>query len=347
MAEQTNAVMKRELKRAIIEHALNGARENGYEVLGWLTGFSTEDTVYILDAVPCTRYRRQSRYSAEADPTQEAELASRFPRNVGIVGLYHSHPFKMDHESGEFRRLHGVSELFHSGIDDAMLKSRSSRMKNYVSIVTDIDTISCYVMRRKKPNKIKENLVTDINFKDYMRPITSRLQLSHMQEFEKSLQLSDMIRAMEYGLVSQMDRKLTDEEVSIQQGPLGNVLRLLPFEKSSVSDPNTRDNFFRVFPNENKVAIKVVMNLSPTIYVQKGRIDIEKATESMQNEIADYIVFLTWNQIDYSDFEKHLNPDIKEMEVHLGRLSTKYDEESGIPKKVYTKPKRRMTLKKK
>lgn len=346
MAAQTNLVMKRELKQVIIEHALEGAREKGYEILGWLTGFSTEDTVYILDAVPCTKYKRQSRYTAEARPAQEAELASRFPRNVGIVGLYHSHPFKMDHESGEFRRLYGVSELFHSGIDDAMLKSRSSRMKNYVSIVTDIDTISCYVMQKKKPKKIKENLVVDINFKDHMRPVTSKLQITHEQEFESSSPLATMIRAMEYGLVSKLDKSLKEDDIEIQQGPVGNVLRLLPFEKGA-GDPNSKDNFFRIIPGEGHVKIKAVMNLAPTIYVHKGYIDEGRAAESLVNEITDYIVYLTWNQIDYSDFEKHISPDIKDLEVHLGRLTTKYDEDSGIPKKAYTKPKRRMTIKKK
>jgi hypothetical protein len=346
MATQTNLVMKRELKQAIIEHALEGAREKGYEILGWLTGFSTEDTVYILDAVPCTKYKRQSRYAAEAHPTQEAKLASGFPRNVGIVGLYHSHPFKMDHESAEFRRLHGVSELFHSGIDDAMLKSRSSRMKNYVSIVTDIDTISCYVMHKKKPRKIKENLVVDINFKDHMRPVTSKLQLVYEHEFKPGPVLASMIRSMEYGLVTRMDMNLKEEDIAIQQGPVGNVLRLLPFEKGDRGDSNTKDNFFRIIPSESHIKIKAVMNLAPTIYVHKGYIDLDKAAESLVNEITDYIVFLTWSQIDYSDFEKHLSSDIKELEIHLGRLTTKYDEESGIPKKVYTKPKRRMTIKK-
>jgi len=347
MAPQTNLVMKRELKQVIIEHALEGARDRGYEIMGWLTGFSTKDTVYILDAVPCTRYKRQSRYSAEADPTQEAELASRFPRNVGIVGLYHSHPFKMHHESAEFRRLHGVSELFHSGIDDAMLKSRSSRMKNYVSIVTDIDTISCYVMQKKKPKKIKENLVVDINFKDHMRPVTSKLQLVYEQEFKKEMPLPALIRAMEYGLVTSMDINLTEGDIEIQQGPLGNVLRLLPYEKKAMGDPNTKDNFFRMIPGEENVKIKAVMNLAPTIYVHKGYIDKSSAAESLVNEISDYIVFLTWNEIDYSDFERHLSPEIAELEIHLGRLATKYDEDSGIPEKVYTKPKRRMAIKKK
>ncbi len=347
MAAQANLVMKRELKQAIIEHALEGAKEKGYEILGWLTGFSTEDTVYILDAVPCTRYKKQSRYSAEADPTQEAELASRFPRNVGIVGLYHSHPFKMDHESGEFRRLYGVSALFHSGIDDAMLKTRSSRMKNYVSIVTDIDTISCHVMQKKKSKKIKENLVVDINFKDYMRPVTSKLQLVYEHEFESASALATKIRTVEYGLITKLDRTLKEDDIVIQQGPVGNVLRLLPFERGTGTDPNTKDNFFRITPGNTHVKVKAVMNLAPTIYVPKGYIDPARAAESLVNEITDYIVFLTWNQIDYSDFEKHVSKDIKELEIHLGRLTTKYDGDSGIPKKVYTKPKRRMTIKKK
>lgn len=345
---QTNVVMKRDLKMAIIEHALDGARKEGYEVLGWLTGFSTKDTVYICDAVPCTKYKRQSRYSAEADPSGEAKLASEFPRNVGIVGLYHSHPFKMDQESGEFRKLYGVSELFHSGTDDAMLRSRSSRMKNYVSIVTDIDNISCYVMHRKKPKKVKENLVGNISFNDHMRPINSKIQLTYEKSFDNKLSLSVMVREIEEKLIKDVNEKVKKNDVEIQQGPLGNVLRILPFEQNlDEKAHDAKGNFFRIASGKKNTNIKAMMNLTPTIYVQKGYIDLDLATESMKNEISDYIVYLTWNDIDYSEFERHLSPQIRQLEVHLGRLTTKYDEVSSIPKKVYTRPKRRMTLKKK
>lgn len=348
MVEQTDVVMKRDLKRSIIEHALNGAREHGYEVLGWLTGFSADDTVYICDAVACTRYKTQSRYSAESDPTEEAKLASRFPRNVGIVGLYHSHPFKMHQESGEFRRLFGVSELFHSGTDDAMLRSRSSRMKNYVSIVTDIDSISCYVMFRKKPKKIKENLVSNINFKDHMRPINSKIHLTCEMSFDKQLSLAKMVRTIEEKLIKDINEKVKESDMEIQQGPVGNVLRILPFEKGLDGDTSaTRGNFFRITPLNGEMNIKAKMNLTPTIYIPKGYIDLGSASESMKNEIADYIVYLTWNDINYSEFERHLSSQIRELEVHLGRVTTKYHETSGIPLKVYTRPKRRMTIKKK
>ncbi|UCG69241.1 MAG: Mov34/MPN/PAD-1 family protein [Thermoplasmata archaeon] len=347
MAGQTDVVMKRDLKRSIIEHALSGAREHGYEVLGWLTGFSSDDTVYICDAVACTRYKKQSRYTAESDPTEEAELASRFPRNVGIVGLYHSHPFKMHQESGEFRKLFGVSELFHSGTDDAMLRSRSSRMKNYVSIVTDIDNISCYVMYRKKPKKIKENLVSNIDFKDYMRPINSKIHLTFEKDFDKQLGLTRMIRTIEDKLIKEINEKVGESDVEIQQGPVGNVLRILPFEGGL--DGNTGDsrgNFFRISPINDSVKIKAVLNLTPTIYVPKGYIDLGSALESIKNEIADYIVYLTWNDVNYSEIERHLSQKIRELEVHLGRVSTKFHEISSIPMKVYTRPKRRMTIKK-
>ena len=348
MAEQANVVMKRDLKRTIIEHALDGARKDGFEVLGWLTGFSAKDTVYISDAVPCTKYKRQSRYSAESDPTEEAKLASLFPRNVGIVGLYHSHPFKMDQESGEFRKIHGVSELFHSGIDDMMLRSRASRMKNYVSIVTDIDNISCYVMHHRKPKKIKENLVNNIDFADHMRPINSKVQLTFEKIFQKDLGLGNMVRTIEQKLISNLVGDLGEEDVQIQQGPVGNVMRILPLEPDSSANPSdSKGNFLRITPGEEDVNIRAVMNLTPTIYVPKGYIDQKAAVESIKNEIADYIVFLTWNEIDYSEFEKHLSPEIKELEVHLGRITTKSSEKSGLPVKVYSRPKRRMMLKKK
>jgi hypothetical protein len=347
MAEQTNLVLKRDLKRVICQHALDVAREKGYEVLGWLVGFFSDDTVYICDAVPCTKYKRQSRYSAESDPAEEAMLAAKFPRNVGIVGLYHSHPFKMDEESGEFRRLFGVSELFHSGTDDAMLKSRSSRMKNYVSIVTDVENISCYIMHRKRPKKIKENMVNTINFTDHIRPINSKIHLTFEETYDASLGLKNMIRTMEERLVSTLNMKLKDEDVALTQGPLGNVLRILPFEPGTNSKTETKGNFFRIIPKDKKMTIKAVMNLTPTIYVPKGYIDMERALESMINEISDYIVYLTWNEMNYSEIEKHIKPEIRELEIHLGKITTKYDDESGIPMKIYSRPKRRMSIKKK
>jgi proteasome lid subunit RPN8/RPN11 len=347
MAEQTNVVLKRDLKRVICEHALDVAREKGFEILGWLVGFFSEDTVYICDAVPCTKYKRQSRYSAESDPAEEAMLASKYPRNVGIVGLYHSHPFKMDQESGEFRKLFGVSELFHSGTDDAMLRSRSSRMKNYVSIVTDVENISCYIMHKKRPKKIKENMVNTINFTDHMRPINSKIHLYYKQSFEGSINLKEMVREIEEKLIHKFNRKLGDKDVKLSQGPVGNVLRILPFEPNPDKKAETKGNFFRIIPGNQSMRIKAVLNLTPTIYIPKGYIDIKRAVESMINEISDYIVYLTWNEMDYSEFEKHITPQIKELEIHLGRISTKYDKESGIPLKVYTRPKRKMSVKRK
>jgi len=340
-------VLKRDLKRVICQHALEVARDKGFEILGWLVGFFSEDTVYICDAVPCTRYKRQSRYSAESDPTEEALLASRFPRNVGIVGLYHSHPFKMDQESGEFRRLFGVSELFHSGTDDAMLRSRSSRMKNYVSIVTNVENISCFIMHKKRPKKIKENMVNTINFTDHMRPINSKIHLYCKQSFEGSLSLEDIIRTIEDRLITDINMKMGEEDVKLSQGPVGNVLRILPFEPKPHEKAEIKGNFFRIIPEDKSMTIKAVMNLTPTIYVPKGYVDMDKALESMINEISDYIVYLTWNEMNYSEFEKHISPNIKELEIHLGRISTKYDKESGIPQKIYTRPKRKMSVKRK
>jgi hypothetical protein len=345
MAKQTDVVMKRDLKRVICQHALDVARDKGYEVLGWLCGFSSDDTVYICDAVPCTKYKVQSRYSAESDPGEEAQLASKFPRNVGIVGLYHSHPFKMDHESGEFRRIYGVSELFHSGIDDAMLKSRASSMKNYVSIVTDVENISCFVMDKKHPKKIKENLVNNIDFTDYMRPINTKIHLNLEKSFETSLGLRHMVRTIVETLISDLEGKLNPSDSQLTQGPVGNVLRIFPFESKGGDSSETKGNFFRIIPQDKKTMIRSFLNLTPTIYVPKGYIDMKMALESMRNEITDYIVYLAYNDIDYSEFEKHITPKIRELEVHLGKISTKYDGTSGIPMKVYTRPKRRMSIK--
>ncbi len=202
------------------------------------------------------------------------------------------------------------------------------------------------MMYRRKQRKSKENLVVDINFSDHMRPINSKIQLTFEQDFHKELPLSSMIREIEERLILDMSRDITEDGVTIQQGPLGNVMSVAPIERNfNGSLRDSKGNFFRIVPKADVIKIKAVMNLTPTIYVQKGYIDLSSAVESMKNEIADYIIYLTWNDINYSEFERHLSPKIRELEVHLGRIMVKYDEKSGMPMKVYTKPKRRMTLK--
>lgn len=153
---------------------------------------------------------------------------------------------------------------------------------------------------------------------------------------------------MEEKLIVDVSNKMEGKEVSIQQGPIGNVMRIFPLEQDSKENSSfNKGNYFSITPDKDELRVKTVLNLIPTIYVPKGYIDKGSAVSSMLNEIVDYIIYLTWNDMDYSEFEKHLSSKIKELEVHLGRISTKYNEISGMPMKVFTKPKRRMSIKKK
>ncbi len=346
MSTHANIVMKRSLKQNIIEHALDDAKNLGFEVLGWLTGFAVDTTVYICDTVRCNKYRKQSRYAAEAEPTEESKLASRYPRNVGIVGLYHSHPFKPEYSMGEFRTIHGLDVMFHSGTDDAMLRSRASRMKNYVSIVTDVDNITCYVMVKGRAKKVKEELVKSIHFKEHMQPLTAKVHLSMERNFKIPIALNNIVRALESYLIEHVSSSIRKSNVEIHEDLRNSYMRLLPFEKEDGVNPNDlKGNYLRINPGKDGISVKATMNISPTIYVPRKEIDEAQAIESMKNEIGDYIIYLLWNQIDYAEFEKHIDSGVKELGIHLGKLGTKYDDISQLPSRVYTKPKRRMMLK--
>ena len=158
--------------RALLQHAGNVARSSGREAIGWLLGFYVGDEAYVLDAHPATRYKHQSRYGATADPAEEAEIAVRYPRNVGIVGLYHSHPFKDDTRHA----------IFHSATDDTTLKSRAARRENFVSVVTDGRSAECFVFREGFPAPvtpaIEESLSVAGHLKRYTTSVAPSISLA-------------------------------------------------------------------------------------------------------------------------------------------------------------------------
>src|SRR2546427_3405964 len=121
--------------RQLLAHASQVARDRRTEAIGWLLGYFAADGVTVLDSVAATRYKSQSRYGAEADPREELAIATSYPRAVGIVGLYHSHPFKDETQHA----------IFHSHTDDATLKARASRREKHPSVVTGGDDAGAVV----------------------------------------------------------------------------------------------------------------------------------------------------------------------------------------------------------
>jgi len=154
----TRVRFSRHAYRTLLNHADRVARERGAEAIGWLLGFFAPSAVTVLDVAPATRYKSQSRYGAEADPREELAIATSYPRTVGIVGLYHSHPFRDETHHA----------IFHSQTDDKTLKSRASRREEYLSVVTDGHDAEVFVIKGGK-HEVTPEVVDGLSYKDALR----------------------------------------------------------------------------------------------------------------------------------------------------------------------------------
>ena len=102
------------------------------EIYGWLIGYQMNNIPYIITALDCQNYLQQSYINAIPDPLEIQKIGGLMPHGIGIIGIYHSHPFK--------------SEVFHSHTDDETLISLSKQLPNCVSIVTNGKDINYYQM---------------------------------------------------------------------------------------------------------------------------------------------------------------------------------------------------------
>ena len=188
--------------RAILHHAGDVARTSGREAIGWLLGFFVGDEPYVLDAHPATRYKHQSRYGAIADPAEEAEIALRYPRNVGIVGLYYSHPFR-----NETRHA-----IFHSATDDATLKSRAARRENFLSVVTDGRSAECFVLRNGEPAPITPAIEESLSAAGHLTKYTASVAPSISFTASES-DAAGVVAALERKVSSELDRAVRSATV--------------------------------------------------------------------------------------------------------------------------------------
>ena len=118
--------MKVEVVTGVMEQIHSWAkRAKKKEVVGWLVGYWDGGGLIVLDAVLSKDSSENHLTGAKGSPNEESELSLSLPRGVGIVGLFHSHPFTK-----------GRKALFHSTVDDLTLGERSRRGK-YVSFVTE------------------------------------------------------------------------------------------------------------------------------------------------------------------------------------------------------------------
>ncbi|UCD91913.1 MAG: Mov34/MPN/PAD-1 family protein [Methanobacteriota archaeon] len=318
---------------SLLSHALRSAKAHGKEVIGWLMGFFQEDGVCVSESIPCTNYKFQSRVGAEADPTQEAEVASLYPRNVGIVGLYHSHPFAMRQEGGHFRRISSLDDIFHSSTDDRMLRARSSRRKNYLSIVTNGIDYSCYVMKRGS-KEIEPSLVREIPYKNSLQSYHGSFSV-HLEKEMENVDLQDAIRKVSWELMDLAKTSLKQESLSIEKGTY-NRRRNTSRQRSREYD---QENLLSFTKGNDSIIGEAQISLSPVVYTA---LKDEKGIDSaMKDEILDNVAYLLWKL----SISKAPTTGKKwsRVEIHLGNVEI--DESESLPKKRFQTPEREITIK--
>jgi len=308
------AHVKRSAWRAAMHHAADVARASGREAIGWLLGFFEGDEPYVLDAVPATRYQHQSRYGAVADPAEEAEIAMQYPRNVGIVGLYHSHPFR-----DETRHA-----IFHSTTDDATLKSRASRRENYLSLVTDGRSAECFVHREGGPVEVSPAIEEDLSMAGHLRKFTASVSPSVSLTLAKT-DLAGVVAALERRVSSDLDRVLRSASVGSAS------VRLDGFGGEA------HRNRLLIEPEGAGYGVELSLHLEPLVFVA-GKDDAE-VLRAMRNEILDDVLFLLWRGFDPASVSLE---GAERFEANLGTL--RVHEGSLLPKKLYRAPKRATVL---
>jgi hypothetical protein len=316
---------------SLLSHALRSAKAHGKEVIGWLLGFFQEDGVCVSESVPCTRYVSQSRFGAEADPTEEAEVASTYPRNVGIVGLYHSHPFAMRFDGGHFRRISSLDDMFHSKTDDSMLKTRSSRRNNYLSIVTNGIDFSCFVMK-KGSREIEPALVREIPYKKSLQSYECEFTIDTEREME-GVDAKDVIGTASRGLVDHVRERLSAGGPSVDDGSIKRRYR-----NSKQGIQNT-DNVLRIQRQGESIRTESHITLSSAVYTAHE--DEKEIAAAMKEEILDNIAFLLW-KLSSSKLPR-MERKWTTAEIHLGNIEI--DESGSLPKKRFQIPERGITIK--
>lgn len=300
-------VIARPALRSLLGHAAGVAKASRSEALGWLLGFFTEDAVYVAEAAPCSRYRSQSRYGAEAEPAEEVALAQRHPRAIGLVGLYHSHPFGS--ETGHAR--------FHSHTDDATLLSRASRSQDYLSVVTDTKEATCFILRRGKPVVVKPDVVDEVRCDDFLKPYTAEISVRLTTDSAEA-SLRTVIAQLAAQLRERIDTAAAAGEVH------GSRVRLPELEEG------VKGNTLRIERRAGGVHAELEMHLRPTVYLGKDGKDV---LGILREELHDDVGFLLQHAGNGGDLG-----DASYYETPLGTLSIRT--QSRLPTKVYRPPKR-------
>lgn len=306
-------VVRRAAWRSLLLHAREVARTKGVETIGWLLGFFAGPEVWVLDVAHATRFKSRSRYGAAADPTEEAELASKYPRNVGIVGLYHSHPFRDESDHA----------IFHSRTDDRTLQSRASRHENYLSVVTDGRDAEVF-LRGRQEDRVKPRLADSASYRERLSAI--RVPVSPRWSFT--------VRAEPGELRGTVDRRISQElQVAMKETALeGDVLRVPRLRGGA------EKNAFSLVRADGGWRVHVQFRMEPVVYVAPE--DRDDVGDVARNEILDDFVHLMW--LGWSP-NGLAGREARSIEVNLGGL--RVHDSPPLPRKVYSPPRRVSVLK--
>lgn len=304
--------------RRMLNHASEVARDRDAEAIGWLLGFFSPGAVTVLDSVGATRYKSQSRYGAEGDAREELELATSYPRAVGIVGLYHSHPFRDETKHA----------IFHSQTDDLTLKSRASRHADYLSIVTDGHDAEVFVLEREK-TEVRPEVVDHLSYSDVLRRYTCDVSL----QIEADLAvagLENLLAAVEREVSREIGRALREKDTELDTAT--GALTVPGFAGKA-----TR-NAIRVTPKAGKAHVDLQIRSEAAVYLPADQEDAVLAV--LRDEVLDDVVYLLWHGID----PQILAGPVVSIEANLGSL--RVQDTNPLPRKMYRGSRRAIVVKK-
>lgn len=313
----TRARVARDAHRRMLNHAHRVARDNGAEAIGWLLGYFAPGEVTVLDVAPATRYRRQSRYGAEADPREELELAASYPRAVGIVGLYHSHPFRDETEHA----------IFHSETDDRTLRSRASRRKEYLSVVTDGREAEAFVLDPDR-TAVEPEVVDGLSYRDALRRLAADVSLRIVDDVDL-VGMDGLLAAAEKLVARAVVQAIRDRDATVD------------LDAGAVRIPrlagDAKRNVVRVDPTRGGARIALEIRLRAVVYLPRG--SEPEVLRILKEEIEDDIVYLLWHGL----APDAIRGPVAALEADLGSL--RVNETNPLPRRVYRRGTSRTVLK--
>ncbi|MGC8913123.1 MAG: hypothetical protein ACP5JR_01960 [Thermoplasmata archaeon] len=325
-------VMVNAAKEKILTHAREHAKQSGHEVVGWLVGFFDADDVFVLDAVPATQYISQSKYGAEANPVEEMNLAMSYPRKIGIVGLYHSHPFREDFlEATAGREEHS---MFHSEIDDHTLSSRASSKKNYLSVVTDGYSLGCFLYSKKGAVMIPPKLVESYPYQNRLAEYYTKLRFEI--KLDGPVSLREAFFESRNQIVEKIENIFMRELKDVEMYP-DETFEKCELNLAYASETSVKENLMKlVLDREMVIEYSLAFNIVPTIFADRNASALE-ILNLCKEESIDQCLNL-FSKADIEKVRREIKRGCNLVECHFGELVI---EKTGIlPKIKYIPPHR-------